>query len=91
MYFVIDVAGHIPGIPGIFLASLVSSSLSTMSASMNCLSGVIYDDFVSQWLPKSKKDEIRAAAIMKVKYHYTHNQAFLKFEESIYSFFPSLL
>lgn len=66
VYFVLDIAGHIPGIPGIFLASLVSSSLSTMSASLNCLAGVIYDDFIAQWLPESKDQDKRASSIMKV-------------------------
>lgn len=66
MHYVIDVAGHIPGVPGIFLASIVSSSLSTMSASMNALSGVIYDDLIANLLPESKNSDKRAAFIMKV-------------------------
>ncbi|KAJ8683516.1 hypothetical protein QAD02_019308 [Eretmocerus hayati] len=66
VYFVLDIARHIPGIPGIFLSGLVSSSLSTMSACLNTLSGIIYDDFIDQMLPKSNNHEARAALIMKV-------------------------
>ncbi|XP_014222934.1 sodium-coupled monocarboxylate transporter 2-like [Trichogramma pretiosum] len=65
VYFVMDVAGHIRGLPGIFLAGLVSSSLATMSACLNTFSGMLYDDFIDQWLPASNKRESRAANIMK--------------------------
>lgn len=61
-----DVAGHIAGLPGIFLAGLVSCALSTMSAALNTLAGTIYDDFIDQWLPESKNKEARATNIMKV-------------------------
>ncbi|XP_011497194.1 PREDICTED: sodium-coupled monocarboxylate transporter 2-like [Ceratosolen solmsi marchali] len=66
VYFVMDIAGDVPGLPGIFLAGLVSSSLSTMSACLNTLSGMIYDDFIDMWLPISTNRESRAANIMKV-------------------------
>lgn len=66
IYFVMDVAGYIPGLPGLFLAGLVSSSLSTMSACLNTLAGMIYDDFIKNWLPESPNQEARAANIMKV-------------------------
>ena len=61
-----DVAGRIPGLPGIFLAGLVSSALSTMSASLNTLSGIIYRDFIDQWIAESPKKDAKSANIMKV-------------------------
>lgn len=44
--FVQDVAGHIPGMSGIFISCVFSASLSTVSASLHATSGVIYSDFV---------------------------------------------
>ena len=61
-----DVAGKIPGLPGIFLAGIVSSALSTMSASLNTLSGTIYEDFIDKWIPESPKKDATSANIMKV-------------------------
>ena len=60
-----DIAGHIPGLPGIFLAGLVSSGLSTMSAALNTLSGTIYDDFIEQRIADDEGKDAKAAMIMK--------------------------
>lgn len=65
-YYVMDIAGHVSGLPGIFLAGLVSSALSTMSASLNTVSGLIYDTFIDQWIPESSKKDAMSANIMKV-------------------------
>ncbi|XP_014206016.1 sodium-coupled monocarboxylate transporter 1-like [Copidosoma floridanum] len=64
-YYVMDVARNIHGLPGIFLAGLVSSALSTMSASLNSLSGIIYENFVDRWIPETSKKDATAACIMK--------------------------
>ncbi|EGI62202.1 Sodium-coupled monocarboxylate transporter 1 [Acromyrmex echinatior] len=64
-YYVMDVAGHLPGLPGLFLAGLVSAALATMSASLNTVSGTIYEDFIKPWIPDSPKKEVTAANIMK--------------------------
>lgn len=66
-YYVMDVAGHLPGLPGLFLAGLVSAALATMSASLNTMSGTVYEDFVSPWIPDSARKEAKAANIMKVR------------------------
>ncbi|XP_050447138.1 sodium-coupled monocarboxylate transporter 1-like [Cataglyphis hispanica] len=65
-YYVMDVAGHLPGLPGLFLAGLVSAALATMSASLNTVSGTIYEDFISSWIPDSPQKEAMATNIMKV-------------------------
>ncbi|KAL7297899.1 hypothetical protein TKK_0008920 [Trichogramma kaykai] len=65
-FYVMDVAGHVHGLPGVFLAGLVSSALSTMSASLNSLSGIIYEDFVDRWIPDSPNRDSKAANIMKL-------------------------
>ncbi|KAI4499240.1 hypothetical protein M0802_005500 [Mischocyttarus mexicanus] len=65
-YYVMDVAGNVPGLPGLFLAGLVSAALATMSASLNTMSGTIYKDFIDPWLPVRPNNEARAAKIMKI-------------------------
>lgn len=62
----LDVAADIPGLPGLFLAGLVSAGLSTMSANLNTVAGTIYEDFIDPCLPDSNEKEKRAAKIMKV-------------------------
>lgn len=44
--FVQNVAGHITGMPGIFISCVFSASLSTVSATMNSLAGIIYVDYL---------------------------------------------
>ncbi|XP_053994281.1 sodium-coupled monocarboxylate transporter 2-like [Hylaeus volcanicus] len=65
-YYVLDVAANIPGLPGLFLAGLVSAGLSAMSAALNTVAGTIYEDFIDPWLPENNNKETRAANIMKV-------------------------
>lgn len=47
-YYVVEVAGSIPGISGLFIAGIFSAALSTMSASLNTVAGTIYEDFIKQ-------------------------------------------
>lgn len=66
-YYVLDVAANVPGLPGLFLAGLVSAGLSTMSAGLNTVAGTIYEDFIDRWMPESNDKETKAANIMKVQ------------------------
>ncbi|KAK5642687.1 hypothetical protein RI129_008854 [Pyrocoelia pectoralis] len=50
-YFVMDVARHVPGLPGLFIAGIFSAALSTLSTMFNTLSATIYNDFISGFLP----------------------------------------
>ncbi|XP_069699546.1 sodium-coupled monocarboxylate transporter 2-like isoform X2 [Periplaneta americana] len=63
-YYVMDVAGSIPGLPGLFVAGVFSASLSSMSSCLNCLAATIYEDFVRPNL-KGDESEQRAGWIMK--------------------------
>ncbi|XP_014207706.1 sodium-coupled monocarboxylate transporter 2-like [Copidosoma floridanum] len=65
-YYVMDITKNLPGIAGVFLAGIISSALSTMSAGINTLSGIIYDDFIEQRMPECPEKDARAANIMKV-------------------------
>lgn len=63
-YFVMDVAGKIPGLPGVFIAGIFAAALSSMSSSLNTLAGTIYEDFIRNHYPDNS--EKRASNVMKV-------------------------
>ncbi|XP_023675582.1 sodium-coupled monocarboxylate transporter 2 [Paramormyrops kingsleyae] len=44
-YFVMEILGHLPGLPGLFVACAFSGTLSTVAASINALATVTYEDF----------------------------------------------
>lgn len=62
--FVEDVVGHMSGMPGMFISCVFSASLSSVSATMNALSGVIYLDYIKP-LKFYRHTERRANIIMK--------------------------
>lgn len=65
-YYVLDVAANAPGLPGLFLAGLVSAGLSTMSGGLNTTAGTIYEDFIDPWMADKVDKDRRAAKIMKI-------------------------
>lgn len=56
-YFVMDVAKTIPGLSGLFIAGIFCASLSTLSAYLNSLSGIVYEDFISHYMPEKIKPQ----------------------------------
>uniref|UniRef100_A0A914QEP0 Uncharacterized protein n=2 Tax=Panagrolaimus davidi TaxID=227884 RepID=A0A914QEP0_9BILA len=54
----------IPGLPGLFLSSLFSSTLSTTSSGSNSMTAVIWEDFLKQ--KYNGMDESKKARLMKV-------------------------
>lgn len=63
-FFVMEVAGRIPGLPGIFIAGIFSAALSSMSSSLNTLAGTIYEDFFRHKFPEAS--EKRVSDVMKL-------------------------
>ncbi|KAL0276708.1 UNVERIFIED_CONTAM: hypothetical protein PYX00_004221 [Menopon gallinae] len=63
-YFVMKIARHIPGLPGVFVAGVFSAALSTMSTGLNSMTGVILQDFIRP-LRKKPLSEERASLCMK--------------------------
>ncbi|XP_054746818.1 sodium-coupled monocarboxylate transporter 1 [Anastrepha obliqua] len=61
-FFVQDVVGHLSGMPGLFISCVFSAALSTMSASLNSLAGVVYFDYIK---PHVKHTERKANLIMR--------------------------
>ncbi|XP_063925469.1 sodium-coupled monocarboxylate transporter 2-like [Zophobas morio] len=45
-FYIMDVASHIPGLSGLFIAGIFCAALSTLSASLNCLAGTMFEDFI---------------------------------------------
>ncbi|KAK4876940.1 hypothetical protein RN001_009446 [Aquatica leii] len=50
-YFVMEVGGQIPGLPGLFIAGIFSGALSSLSTTLNTLSATFYSDFLSKCMP----------------------------------------
>ncbi|XP_042547263.1 sodium-coupled monocarboxylate transporter 2 [Dipodomys spectabilis] len=50
-YFVMEIFETMPGLPGIFVASAFSGTLSTVAASINALATVTFEDFVKTCFP----------------------------------------
>ncbi|CAG5104220.1 Similar to Slc5a6: Sodium-dependent multivitamin transporter (Rattus norvegicus) [Cotesia congregata] len=50
--FVMKISKSILGLPGIFIASIFSAALSTMSTGLNCMSGLVYEDIIKPWIKK---------------------------------------
>lgn len=44
--FVMDTLGHLPGLPGFFVAGIFSGALSTVSSGMNSLAATVLEDFI---------------------------------------------
>uniref|UniRef100_T1IEF0 Sodium/solute symporter n=1 Tax=Rhodnius prolixus TaxID=13249 RepID=T1IEF0_RHOPR len=64
-HFVLDVAGKIKGLPGLFFAGIVSAALSTMSTSLNTLAATIFKDFIVPYM-QQKTIEDSASMILKL-------------------------
>ncbi|XP_037824171.1 sodium-coupled monocarboxylate transporter 2-like isoform X1 [Lucilia sericata] len=62
-FFVQDVMGHLLGMPGIFISCVFSAALSTMSAMLNSLAGVVYFDYIKPFI---RHTDARANNIMKI-------------------------
>ncbi|XP_001358854.3 sodium-coupled monocarboxylate transporter 2 [Drosophila pseudoobscura] len=62
-YFVQDTVGHLRGLPGVFISCVFSAALSTLSASINSLGGVVYFDYIK---PHIRHTEHKANVIMKL-------------------------
>ncbi|KAF5303904.1 hypothetical protein FQA39_LY01689 [Lamprigera yunnana] len=60
-----EVAGKIPGVPGIFIAGVFCASLSSLSSSLNTISCSIYEDFIAVFNHKTFS-ETTVNVILKV-------------------------
>ncbi|KAF6215235.1 hypothetical protein GE061_009987 [Apolygus lucorum] len=63
-YFVLDVVGHIKGLPGLYMSGIFAAALSTMSGGLNTISATIYKDLMLPMYKVPPSDE-KASSIMK--------------------------
>ncbi|ESO86422.1 hypothetical protein LOTGIDRAFT_235457 [Lottia gigantea] len=56
--FVLDLFANLPGMPGLFMASLFSASLSTLSSGLSALSAQTVEDYVMPFMSK-KSDRVK--------------------------------
>ncbi|XP_032584120.1 sodium/iodide cotransporter [Drosophila mojavensis] len=62
-FFIQDIMGKLPGMPGLFISCVFSASLSSLSANLNSLAGVVYFDYIK---PHIRHTEARANGCMKL-------------------------
>ncbi|PSN54821.1 hypothetical protein C0J52_02922 [Blattella germanica] len=62
-YYVTDIGASIPGLAGLFVAGIFSSSLSTMSSSLNALGATLFEDFVRPCLKNKISDKVASNII----------------------------
>ncbi|CAL1537176.1 unnamed protein product, partial [Lymnaea stagnalis] len=63
-YFVMDILGSAPGLPGLFVSSLFSGALSSVSSMLNSLSAVTWEDFLKPYMKNIT--DARATKITKL-------------------------
>ncbi|CAH1367567.1 unnamed protein product [Tenebrio molitor] len=56
-YYIMDVAKHIPGVSGLFMAAIYSAALSSLSSNLNASAGVIYHDFIKRFVKREITDK----------------------------------
>ena len=69
----VDTLGKLPGIPGLFIAGLLSGSLSTVSSAINSLAAVTWEDYitVSQRYAILQSKAVRSSVIRAyIPYNY---------------------
>lgn len=62
-FFIQDIMGNLSGMPGLFISCVFSASLSSLSAHLNSLAGVVYFDYIKPYI---RHTEARANGIMKM-------------------------
>lgn len=63
--FVMDIMGHVPGVPGLFVASIFSGGLSTLSSGLNSLSAVMLQDIIKPYIAPNISER-RASLLTKI-------------------------
>ncbi|XP_013400296.1 sodium-coupled monocarboxylate transporter 1 [Lingula anatina] len=63
-YYVMDVLQDLPGVPGLFIAALMSGALSSNSSSLNGIAAILWEDFLKYRY--GKISDWKAALIAKI-------------------------
>ena len=57
-YFIMNTMATMPGLPGFFVASVFSGSLSSLSSGLNAMTTVTWDDFLKRFFKRTSKKKI---------------------------------
>ena len=64
-YFVLDEMSYLPGLPGLFVACIMSGALSTVSSGLNSLAAVTWQDFISNIPMFQKMSEEKQSWVLR--------------------------
>ncbi|XP_012262469.2 sodium-coupled monocarboxylate transporter 1-like isoform X2 [Athalia rosae] len=64
--FVMEIAGHLHGIPGLFVAGIFGAALSTLSVGLNATSVVLLEDFVKGYFRLNPSERCAAIFVKSV-------------------------
>ena len=65
-YFVLDEMSYLPGLPGLFVACIMSGALSTVSSGLNSLAAVTWQDFIRNISIFEKMSEENQSRVLRV-------------------------
>ena len=73
-YFVLDQMSYLTGLPGLFVACIMSGALSTVSSGLNALAAITWKDFVGN-IPVFKKmsEEMQSWVLRTISKEYLVN------------------
>ncbi|XP_046660545.1 sodium-coupled monocarboxylate transporter 2-like [Homalodisca vitripennis] len=63
--YVMEVGRDYPGLAGLFMSGVMSAALSTLSAWLNAVGGILYKDFMEVFYPRVKHSEEKQSTIIK--------------------------
>ncbi|KAG8247932.1 hypothetical protein J6590_051232, partial [Homalodisca vitripennis] len=64
--YVMEVGRDYPGLAGLFMSGVMSAALSTLSAWLNAVGGILYKDFMDVFYPRVKHSEEKQSTIIKL-------------------------
>ncbi|KAH7950967.1 hypothetical protein HPB52_003565 [Rhipicephalus sanguineus] len=67
-YFVMETMNGVPGLPGLFVACVFSSALSTLSSGFNSLAAVTWEDFLVRHLSLTSRQEAYVTKLSAATY-----------------------
>ncbi|KAG8247929.1 hypothetical protein J6590_051229 [Homalodisca vitripennis] len=63
--YVMEVGRDYPGLAGLFMSGVMSAALSSLSAWLNAVGGILYKDFMEVFYPRVKHSETKQSTIIK--------------------------
>ena len=64
-YFVLDEMSYLTGLPGLFVACVMSGALSTVSSGLNSLAAITWKDFIGNISTFKKMSEEKQSRVLR--------------------------